>query len=118
MRRLCFALDLKDDPGLIARYKEWHRPGGPPTAVTRSIRDAGIESLEIYLSANRLFMIMEVGEQFSLAAKAAADAANADVQQWEKLMWTFQQALPWATPGQKWVPMDKIFDLREQPVPA
>jgi len=118
MRRLCFALDLKDDPELIARYKEWHRPGSPPAAVTRSLRDSGIETLEIHLSANRLFMIMEVGEKFSLEAKAAADAANAEVQQWETLMWTFQQALPWAKPGQKWVAMEKIFDLTEQPTPA
>ena len=52
------------------------------------------------------------------SAKIAADAASSDVQQWEILMWTFQQSLPWAAPGQKWVPMEKIFDLTEQPAPA
>jgi L-rhamnose mutarotase len=115
MRRLCFALDLKDDPALIATYRKWHEPGGPPAAVTRSIRAAGIESLEIHQCGNRMFMIMDVAPRFSLAAKAAADAADPDVQAWETLMWTFQQALPWSAPGQKWVPAEKIFDLAEQP---
>jgi len=114
MPRLCFALDLRNDPALISQYKEWHRPGGPPAAVTRAIRESGIEGLEIYLCGNRLFMIMEVGAGFSADAKAAADAANPDVQRWETLMWSFQQALPWATPGQKWVPMELIYDLSRQ----
>jgi L-rhamnose mutarotase len=90
MRRLCFALDLKDDPDSIAAYKRWHAPGGPPATVTHSIRAAGIESLEIYLCGNRLFMVMEVSAGFSLTAKAASDGADADVQAWERLMWTFQ----------------------------
>jgi L-rhamnose mutarotase len=114
-RRLCYALDLKDDPALIARYRQWHAPGGPPPAINASIRAAGIETLEIFLTGNRLFMIMEVGEAFSEAAKAAADAADPQVQAWETLMWTFQQALPWAAPGEKWVACERIFALSEQP---
>jgi L-rhamnose mutarotase len=114
MRRLCFALDLEDDPDVIAAYQKWHAPGGPPAAITRSIRAAGIESLEIYLCGNRLFMVMDVSPAFSLAAKSASDAADADVQAWEKLMWNFQKPLPWAAPGQKWVPAELIYDLRQQ----
>jgi L-rhamnose mutarotase len=29
-------------------------------------------------------------------------------------MWKYQQALPMAKPGEKWLLMDKIFDLKQQ----
>ncbi len=114
-QRRCFALDLKDEAAAIARYRQWHAPGGPPEAVIRAIRAAGVTGLEIWLTGNRLFMILEAGDDFSLEAKAAADAADPEVQAWETLMWTFQQALPWAAPGEKWVAGDRIFDLDAQP---
>jgi L-rhamnose mutarotase len=112
---MCFALDLQDDPTLIEEYRRFHVPGGPPAAVSYALRESGIEVLEIYLCGNRLFMILEAGPHFSLEAKALADALNPDVQRWEELMWQFQQALPWAAAGQKWVPAEKIYDLAEQP---
>jgi L-rhamnose mutarotase len=108
-RRYCLALDLRDDPALIAEYEEHHRHVWPE--IARSIRESGIEVLEIYRTGNRLFMIMEVGDGFSFEAKGAADAANPRVQEWEALMWTFQQALPWAKAGEKWVVMERIFAL-------
>jgi hypothetical protein len=64
-------------------------------------------------AGNRLCLIMEAPDEFSLEAKAAADAASADVQAWERLMWTFQRALPWAAPGEKWVRMERIFSLAD-----
>ena len=113
--RMCFAVDLKDDPTLIEEYRRYHAPGGPPSAVTRSLRASGIEVLEIYLCGNRLFMLLEASPGFSMESKARADAIDPDVQAWEQLMWRFQQALPWSEPGQKWVPAQKIYDLAEQP---
>ncbi|MES2652456.1 MAG: L-rhamnose mutarotase [Bacteroidota bacterium] len=109
MDRYCFALDLKDDQELISTYKSYHRSVWPE--IKDSIKDAGILNLEIYLIANRLFMIMEVNDDFSFEAKNKADMANAKVQEWEKLMWNFQKALPWAKAGEKWVMMDQIFEL-------
>mgnify|MGYP001221505647 CR=1 FL=1 len=110
MQRYCLALDLKNDPELIAEYERWHRDIWPE--ITASIRSSGIEAMEIYRTGNRLFMIMETNDQFSFQQKAAADAANPRVQEWEKLMWNYQQAMPWAQPGEKWVLMNKIFDLK------
>jgi L-rhamnose mutarotase len=67
--------------------------------------------MEIYRVANRLFMIMEVNSQFSFEEKAKADISNPKVQEWERLMWNYQEALPFANPGEKWVLMEKIFSL-------
>ena len=50
-----------------------------------------------------------------LTEEAAADAADPQVQAWEALMWTFQQALPWAAPGEKWVACERIYALSDQP---
>jgi len=110
MRRLLL-LDLKDDPALIAAYEDWHRPGRVPQAVRDSIRAAGIVGLEIYRSGNRLAMVMETGPGFDPAAKAAADASDPDVVAWETLMSQFQQPLPWAEPGEKWLAAERIFML-------
>ncbi len=106
-----FALDLADDPALIAEYEAHHRRVWPE--IERSLRDAGIDRLEIYRTGNRLFMVMEVAPSFSFEAKSASDAANPKVQEWERLMWTYQRALPWAKPGEKWVLMDRIYELEK-----
>lgn len=112
MQRFCLALDLKDDELLIAEYERYHEKIWPE--IAESIRSAGIEVLEIYRLGTRLFMILEAGEGFSFEQKAAMDAANPSVQAWEELMWRYQQALPMAKPGEKWLLMQKIFDLRHQ----
>ncbi len=109
MARYCFALDLKDNPALIAEYEAYHRKVWPE--ILRSIKDAGIDQLDIYRAGNRLFMIMEASGKFSLESKAKSDEANPKVQEWETLMWKYQQALPNAKPGEKWILMKKIFEL-------
>nr|WP_295875298.1 L-rhamnose mutarotase [uncultured Chitinophaga sp.] len=109
MNRYCLALDLVDDPQLIAEYEDYHRNVWPE--IKKSITDSGIQNMEIYRAGNRLFMIMEVNDTFSFDRKGAMDAANPKVQEWEQLMWKYQQALPVAKPGEKWIIMDKIFSL-------
>jgi L-rhamnose mutarotase len=107
--RYCLALDLKDDPVLIAEYERHHKKIWPE--IEKSIRDSGIEKMEIYRTGNRMFMIMETRAGFTFDQKEHLDRINTKVSEWEKLMWKYQQALPHAKPGEKWILMDKIFDL-------
>ena len=109
MNRYCLALDLKEDLKLIEEYEEFHADVWPE--IKESIRSSGITNMQIYRFSNRLFMIMDVKDDFSFDRKAESDEGNLKVQQWEKMMWKFQQAVPGSKQGEKWVLMKKIFDL-------
>ncbi|MGS2761583.1 L-rhamnose mutarotase [Sinomicrobium sp. M5D2P9] len=110
MKRYCLALDLKEDEGLIAEYEAHHEKVWPE--VLKNICESGVIDMEIYRIENRLFMIMEVDDGFSFQQKELLDASNERVQQWEKLMWNYQQGIPGSKPGEKWRLMDKIFDFK------
>ena len=109
MKRYCFALDLINDPELISEYRKYHEQIWPE--ITNSIQSADIENLDIYLTGNRLFMIMDVNDSFSFEKKAAMDLDNLKVQEWESLMWKYQKALPWSAKGEKWILLDHIYQL-------
>jgi L-rhamnose mutarotase len=112
MRKYCLALDLQDDPALIEEYEYWHKRENRRPEIMKSIVDAGITNMEIYRTGNRLFMIMEVQDDFSFERKAKMDAENEKVQDWETFVWKFQKPLEWAKAGEKWVLMEKIFELQ------
>lgn len=111
MKKYCLALDLKDDESLIEEYERFHQAENIWPEITESIRGSGIRNMEIYRTGNRLFMIIEADDTFSFEQKALLDDQNPKVREWESLMSTFQQSLPWAKEGEKWVLMKKIFEL-------
>lgn len=111
MRKYCFALDLIDNPERIAEYEAIHQRIWPE--IEESMFEAGITQMEIYRAGDRMFMIMEVTDDFSFEKKTEADLSSEIVQKWEAYMWTFQKALPFAGKNEKWVMMNKIFDLKE-----
>lgn len=109
MKRYVLALDLKDNKALIEEYEQIHKEIWPE--IKDSILKSGISDMKIYRTGNRLCMLMEVEENFSFDKKAKSDSDNPKVQQWENLMWRFQQPLPWAKEGEKWILMEEIFSL-------
>jgi L-rhamnose mutarotase len=109
MKRFCFALDLNDDPALIAEYEAIHKEIWPE--IRKSITDAGITVMDIYRVGDRMFMIMETTDEFEFENKERIDSANPIVKKWEEFMWEYQKPLPFAKPGEKWVLMKQIFQL-------
>ncbi len=109
MKHFVLALDLKNDPRLIAEYEAHHQAVWP--AILDSLKASGIIDCKIFRIENRLTMILETTATFSFEEKAIADAQNPIVQEWENLMWKYQQALPTALPNQKWMTMKQIFSL-------
>jgi L-rhamnose mutarotase len=111
--RYCRALDLIDDAEKIQTYIAHHERIWPEIAA--NIRASGIVDMQIWRLETRLFMIMEVSPDFSPERAAAIAAAEPKVAEWETLMWQFQTGTPWTPAGEKWLSMDKIFDLSSQP---
>ncbi|HET6537841.1 MAG TPA: L-rhamnose mutarotase [Sphingopyxis sp.] len=110
-RRLCFALDLIDDAELITAYEAAHQPGAVWPEIIAGIRQAGYESMEIWRTADRLFMIAEIADDWPRALTPELSATDA---RWQKLMDRFQRPLPHGEPGEKWTPMSLIFALDDQ----
>ncbi len=109
MKVFGFTLDLRDDPGRVEAYIHHHQNVWPE--VIASIRKSGIYSMEIYQYSTRLFMRIETTDDFTFEHKAKLDADNPAVQEWEELMWRYQAKIEGSKPGEKWVRMDRIFDL-------
>ena len=112
MKRYCLALDLVNDSAMISQYIEHHKAVWPE--IIDSIKKSGIIDMQIFNVADRLFMVIEVEEGFSFEKKNKMDNQNPYVIKWEELMSTYQKTLPNALPGEKWILMEKVFDLNTQ----
>ena len=112
-QRFCQALDLADDPALIAEYQRLHQRIWPE--IADHLRRQGVLDMQIWRLGTRLFMVMETAPEFRADTMDKASAEHPRVQQWEELMWAFQKPTPWTELGNKWQPMQRIFSLAEQP---
>ncbi|MEX1058520.1 MAG: L-rhamnose mutarotase [Natronospirillum sp.] len=112
MKTFVQLLDLKDDPDLIAEYKRHHQAVWPE--VTQSLRGVGVIDMKIFSFGNRLVMLLTTEEGYQ-PEEAFQQYLNSDPAciEWERKMDHFQQAVPGAKVGQKWVPMDCCFDLSD-----
>ena len=113
IKRYCQTLDLKDDIILIEKYKYFHSKEGFWPEIGIFLKDCGIENMEIYLYKTRLFTIMEVNENSSQDKVQELKKKHPKDAEWQALMLTFQKLLPESTEDQRWIPMEKVFDLNE-----
>ena len=115
--RHCLALDLQDDPDLIAAYEAHHRQVWPE--VREHLRAHGVRELEIFRLGTRMVMVMDTDDAvFDATKMGAAERDDPRLREWEDLMWTFQKPTPWTPDGAKWTPMAPIFRLSEATDPS
>lgn len=114
MKHMVLALDLVDAPEAIAEYEHVHRPGGPPQAVTDSIRAAGIRTMNIFRVADRLVMIAEVEDDFAGFGAEPAGQPDPEVQAWDAAMAALQRPIP-GSGATGWAEMRAVYRLDDQP---
>lgn len=110
-RRYCKTLALKDDPLLIAEYRRAHEGGAVWPEITGGMKEVGILDMEIYLSGNRLFMIMETVPEFDHDAAMKELAGKPRQKDWEEAMSVYQETSSGAPADEKWTLMERIFKL-------
>lgn len=108
--RYCLALDLHDDPAMIAEYDRYHREVWPE--VLEHLRASGIEDMTIWRRENRLVMLIDADAGFTPEQLVAGPGAHPRVKEWEWLMARFQQSLPNARKIE-WQPMVTVFRMSE-----
>lgn len=114
VKRYCQTLDLKDDPALIAQYREAHDRYHSWPEIRAGIREVGILEMEIYILGTRLFMIVETPPDFDWdVAMAKLDTLPRQAE-WEAYVSMFQQCRPGSTSREKWQMMDRMFYLYEE----
>jgi L-rhamnose mutarotase len=77
--------------------------------VVAHLRAQGVEAMEIWRTGGRMVMIADVADDYPRAVPEPPQVAE-----WERLMWRFQQPLPHAAEGEKWLAMQPIFRLEDQ----
>jgi L-rhamnose mutarotase len=112
--RYCKILQLQNNPELIEKYKEVHKPGNVWPIVTKGIREVGILDMEIYIHGTTVIMIMDTIPGFD-HDKAMKELAVKPMQkEWEEYVSKFQQAGAKSATPEKWEIVERIFVLDKQ----
>jgi len=111
MKTFAYTLELKDDPDLIAKYKEYHKKVWPE--VLNGIRKTGVLRSKIFLLGNRLFLIVEAEDSYN-AGTLQSYTSGPKEKEWDELMRTFQKPVKDARQGEWWAEMELVYDFEQQ----
>jgi len=111
--RYCKVLQLKDDPELIEKYKEVHKPENIWPIIGKGIREVGILDMEIYIHGNTVFMIMDTVPGFDHDTAMKELAKKPMQKEWEEYVSAFQNAGTKSDTPEKWELVERIFELGE-----
>jgi L-rhamnose mutarotase len=111
-KRYCKVLDLYEDPELIAEYIHIHSPGVTWPEIAQGMKDVGILDMEIYITGNKLFMIMDTVPDFDHDKAMKELATKPRQKEWEKFVARFQKTTETASADEKWTTIQRIFKMK------
>ncbi len=117
VKRYVQTMDLKDEPELIARYREAHSQGKAWPEILEGIRQVGILEMDIHLLGKRLVMIVETPLDFEWDKAMERLAGLPRQAEWESFVAQFQDCDANATSDGKWQMMERIFHLYDEKKP-
>ena len=112
-KRYCKTLTLEDDARLIEEYKKVHAAGAVWPEITQGMIEVGILDMEIYITGNRLFMIMDTVPDFDHDKAMNELAAKPRQSEWEAYVSRFQSTSAEASADEKWQLIERIYKLGE-----
>jgi L-rhamnose mutarotase len=111
--RRVLMMTLRNDPAAIDAYRRFHLDVWPE--VLCSLRQAGIQHMEIHLLGRCAVMIVEMDDGTDYRTASAAHASsNGRVAEWERLMRDLQEPAAGTSGDERWVFMEPIFQMTEQ----
>lgn len=111
VKRYVQTLDLKDDAEAIRQYRKLHSEKCHWREVREGIRSVGILEMEIYITGNRLVMIVDAPEDFNWNEAMARLATLPRQAEWEDTAGKYQKCKPGTTSSEKWTMMERMFHL-------
>jgi L-rhamnose mutarotase len=109
MKRIAMTVMLKDDPEVIRKYEQYHADPWPE--VVEGGYKMGIRRVFIYRFGRQLFMFLETLDDFDMERDAAEYFKDPKTREWDELMRDFQEPVPGAPEGAKWVEMKEIHAI-------
>jgi len=110
--RHVLTMNLKGDPGIVERYTRLHHDVWPE--VQASLRQAGVERMDIYLLGRCLVMVLEMRDGLDYReAFAAHESSSQRVAEWERLMKSLQEPAAEARADEWWAAMEPVFHLNQ-----
>ncbi len=111
VKRYVQQLDLHADDESIQLYRKLHSEQCHWKEIRDGIRAVGILEMEIYISGNRLVMVVDAPEQFDWQSAMERLATLPRQAEWEALVGRFQRCGQAVTSNEKWNMMERMFYL-------
>lgn len=113
VKRYCQFLEIEDNPELIELYRKIHSRDEAWPEILAGIREVGILEMELYITGNKVVMIVEAPLDFDWDKAMARLATLPRQAEWEAAVARLQGCSPDATSDQKWTMMERMFHLYE-----